>query len=81
MEAASIAQDGGVFAPLRERVRPAIELLTVVGLLEAELWYLRAGGPAWLNVLVYGIIVATLWLSYDRRRRAGSIRDTSRRWA
>jgi membrane protease YdiL (CAAX protease family) len=70
MDAASIAQDGGEFAPIRDRIRPAIELLTVVSLLEAELWYLRAGGPAWLNVLVYGIIVATLWLSYDRRRKA-----------
>jgi membrane protease YdiL (CAAX protease family) len=67
MDAAVIAQDGETST----WPRPAIELLTVVGLLEAELWYLRANGPGWLNVLVYGTIVATLWLSYDRRRRAG----------
>src|SRR6185312_5069035 len=38
--------------------------------LEAELWYLRSKGPAWLNVLVYGAIVTTLWLSQERRRKA-----------
>ena len=70
MDAASIARLDGALNPLRERFRPAMELITVVGLLEAELWYLRAHGPAWLNILVYGSIVATLWFSHERRKKA-----------
>jgi membrane protease YdiL (CAAX protease family) len=54
---------------LGDRLRPALELLVVVGLLESELWFLRGSGPAWLNVIVYGVIVATLGLSFDRRRK------------
>jgi membrane protease YdiL (CAAX protease family) len=49
------------------------ELLVVVGLLEAELWFLRANGPGWLNVIVYVTIVAVAWLSHERRRRAGFV--------
>ncbi len=70
MDAASIARPDGASIRTRERLRPALELFAVVGMLEAELWFLRAHGPAWLNVLVYGSIVATLWLSHERRRKA-----------
>jgi membrane protease YdiL (CAAX protease family) len=70
MDVQSIEPRNPSLAGLRDRVRPALEILTVVGLLEAELWSLRATGPAWLNVLVYGLIVATLWLSHERRRKA-----------
>ncbi len=55
-----------------DRLRPAVELVVVVGLLESELWFLRAHGPSWLNVIVYGVIVATVWLSFDRRRKASA---------
>ena len=70
MDAATIADP---LAPGRERLRPFAELLTVVGLIEAELWYFRARGPAWVNVLVSGAIVAVLWLSHERRRKAGLV--------
>ena len=56
-----------------DRARAGLELLAVVGLLELELWHLRAHGPAWLNVAIYGVIVATLLLS-DRRRRLAGVR-------
>lgn len=70
MDVAAIA---GPEAHGRERSRAVAELLTVVGLLEAELWYLRSQGPAWVNVLVYAAIVAVLWLSRERRRKAGLV--------
>ena len=73
MDAASIARPSGGLAPLRDRLRPLVELVAVVGLLEAELWYLRAKGPGWLNVLVYGSIVAILWFSHERRRKGGRV--------
>lgn len=53
-----------------DRVRPLAELIVVVGLLEAELWVLRARGPAWLNVLVYALILGVAWAATERRRRA-----------
>ena len=73
MDAASIAPRVGALDPNRGRLRPAAELLTVLGLLEAELWYLRANGPAWVNILVYGMIVGALWLSHERRRKAAMV--------
>jgi membrane protease YdiL (CAAX protease family) len=71
------------FLGQNDRLRPALELLTVVGLLESELWYLRAHGSAWLNVIVYGVIVATLWMSYDRRKQANEnaeVKGVVRSW-
>ncbi len=66
------------------RLRPALELASVVGLLEAELWFLRASGPVWLNVVVFGAIVAVLWLSHERRKSDGTapiVRGFGRSWA
>jgi membrane protease YdiL (CAAX protease family) len=71
MDVRSIEPFGPALGEFPDRLRPAMELLTVVGLLEAELWSLRAIGPPWLNVVVYGVIVATLWFSHERRRKAG----------
>ncbi len=71
MESASIARDFGLVAPLRERTRPLTEMVAVVGLLELELWHLRSEGPTWLNVIVYGAIVAVVAHSCRRRWRAG----------
>jgi len=73
MDAASISRVTGLSGGLRERSRPIAELVVVVGLLEAELWFLRANGPAWLNVVIYATIVAVAWLSHERRRRAGFV--------
>jgi membrane protease YdiL (CAAX protease family) len=71
MDAASIARPSRALAPDRDRLRPALELIAVVGLLELELWYLRSKVPGWQNVLLYGAIVAIILLSHDRRRREG----------
>ncbi len=86
MDAASIGRIEGNLGSPRDRLRPALELVTVVGLLEAQLWFLRTHGPAWLNVLVYATIVATLWLSHERRRKAEvrvpfAVEDPGRAWA
>ena len=73
MDAASISRLDGLTGPSGDRIRAVAELVVVVGLLEAELWSLRANGPAWLNVLVYSTIVVVAWLSRERRRRAGLV--------
>jgi membrane protease YdiL (CAAX protease family) len=73
MDAVSISRESGLSGLIRERIRPLAELAVVVGLLEAELWFLRANGPAWLNVVVYGTIVLVAWLSHARRRKAGFV--------
>ncbi len=73
MDAVLIAQEDGLSGLIRERARPLAELAVVVGLLEAELWFLRANGPAWLNVVVYGTILLVAWLSYSRRLKAGFV--------
>ena len=69
MEAASIARPSRALAPDRDRLRPALELVAVVGLLELELWYLRSKVAGWQDALIYLAIVAILLLSHDRRRR------------
>jgi membrane protease YdiL (CAAX protease family) len=71
LDAASISRTTDAAGPSRERLRSVAELLVVVGLLEAELWFLRLNGPAWLNVAIYGTIVFVAWLSRERRRKAG----------
>ncbi len=58
-----------------ERARPLLELLAVLGLLESELWHFRGTGPAWLNVLIYGLIVGIAWSSHERRRKAQAVAD------
>jgi membrane protease YdiL (CAAX protease family) len=73
MDDASIARPAWAFAPTGERLRPALELGAFVGLLELELWVLRAQGPSWRDVLIYGAIAAVIWLSHERRRKAGTI--------
>jgi membrane protease YdiL (CAAX protease family) len=73
MDAASISRSDGPSSAVRDRSRSVAELVVVVGLLEAELWYLRANGPSWLNVIIYATIVAMAWLSYERRRKAGFV--------
>ncbi len=78
MEAASIARDFGPLAPLRDRIWPLIELIAVVGLLELELWHLRSEGPAWLNVIVYGLIVGVAANSSRRRQRAGQAGEAAK---
>jgi membrane protease YdiL (CAAX protease family) len=70
MDAATISRAPGTF---RDQSRPVTELVVVVGLLEAELWFLRETGPSWLNALIFGTIAVVAWLSYDRRRRAGFV--------
>ena len=62
-------------ATFPERGRSLFELLVVVGLLESELWHFRSHGPAWLNVLIYGLIVGIAWSSHERRRRATAVAD------
>jgi membrane protease YdiL (CAAX protease family) len=66
MELASFDQSND----LADRARPLSELIVVVGLLEAELWFLRTQGPAWLNVGVYALILVVAWASIERRRKA-----------
>jgi len=53
--------------------RPIAELIVVVGLLEAELWCLRAAAPGWVNVLVFGAIVVVAWNSQQRRTQSGFV--------
>ena len=77
MEAASIARSGGGWLSSRDRIWPALELLGVIGLLELELWHLRAHGPGWLNVIVYGLIVGMVAGSSLRRKRAGEVGETA----
>jgi membrane protease YdiL (CAAX protease family) len=77
MDAALIARPSGA-SPLLERFPPIVELSLAVGLLELELWYLRVHGPAWLNVLIFASIVATMVFSVERRRRMGVIATTPR---
>jgi membrane protease YdiL (CAAX protease family) len=69
MDAAAISPATRLSRPLR----PLAELVVVVGLLEAELWFLRANAPGWLNALAYGAIVLVAWLSHESRRRAGFV--------
>ena len=71
MDAARLAApvSGPVASP---RLRPLAELLVVLGLLEAELWSLRGGAPAWLNVGVYAVLIGTVFASLARRRAEGS---------
>ena len=52
--------------------RASVELVVVVGLLEAELWSLRGWAPPWLNVLVFAGLIATIALSVRRRRTSAS---------
>ena len=52
------------------RLRAAIELAIVLGLLEAELWSLRGWAPAWLNISLSLILIATVALSIARRHAA-----------
>ena len=73
MDSGTICRASDLPGLRRDRWRPIAELLVVVGLLEVELWSMRASGPAWLNALVYGVIVLTAWLSFERRRRAGFV--------
>jgi len=73
MDAASIAATSEPLSRPIGRLAPALELASVVGLLELELWHLRAHGPAWLNVLIYGAIAAVVLISHERRRRAGPV--------
>ncbi|WP_435010422.1 CPBP family intramembrane glutamic endopeptidase [Tundrisphaera lichenicola] len=73
MDSASIMHAPGILTPDRERIRPALELVSVVGLLELELWYLRLRAPAWLNALTFLVIVAIVLLSQDRRRKQGQV--------
>lgn len=68
MDAATMARPVEGPGAAHDRPRAALELVTVVGLLEWELWSLRAHGPGWLNVLVYGAIVAAIGHSAWRRR-------------
>jgi len=86
MDAAAITRPGEGLDPPRELLRPMVELATVIGLLELELWHLRAHGAPWLNALIYGVIVATVALSYRRRQSARSSKLTAsvgigRAWA
>ena len=73
MNAASIPPPATSLVLRGDRLRPALELASVVGLLELELWQFRAKAPGWMNVAIYGAIVAILLLSHDRRRRAGLV--------
>jgi membrane protease YdiL (CAAX protease family) len=66
MDAAAISRANRLPSPFR----PVAELVVVVGLLEAELWFLRANSPSWLNAIVFGAIVLVAWLSHERRRKA-----------
>ncbi len=72
MDAATIAGLDRTPAPLTGRLTPALELASVVGLLELELWDLRSRGPAWLNVIVYGCIAA-VFVHSCRRRQASAM--------
>ncbi len=51
-----------------DRSRAMFELAIAVGLLEAELWNWRAGAPAWFNIAVYALLIATMVLSVRRRQ-------------
>ncbi len=53
---------------LSNRVQAAGELIVVVGLLEAELWSLRSWAPAWLHLVVYATLGATVVASVARQK-------------
>jgi Type II CAAX prenyl endopeptidase Rce1-like len=73
MGAASISRATGLSGTYRERYRPVAELVVVIGLLESELWFLRANTPGWLNALVFAAIVLVAWVSHQRRHKAGFV--------
>ncbi len=74
---ATIAGCGRPWPSARDRIWPGLELVGVIGLLELELWHLRSHGPAWLNVIVYGLIVALVVVSGRRRRLAGELGEVA----
>ena len=76
MDAASISRTTGLSAAIHERSRPLTELAVVVGLLEAELWFLRATrsealAPARGRLRRRSWVWT--WLSHERRRKAGFV--------
>jgi len=59
----------GVFVPWSVRVRAAVELCLVLGLLELDLWWLQAAGADALRLPVYAAIIGVIWQSHARRSR------------
>jgi membrane protease YdiL (CAAX protease family) len=76
MDAAASALRPTPFASILDRLRPAIELILVVGSLEVALWRLRESGPAWLNFAVHLLAVAGIWWSWRRRQASRSVAPT-----
>lgn len=72
MDAAAIALRSTPSLAFRDRLRPAFELLLVVGALELALWRLRESGPAWLNAMAYLVAVAGICWSWRRRQATRS---------